>query len=604
MVAYLGEAVVLLAAGAAAAPLARKAGMASAAGYLLAGLLLGPSLMGVIAGSDTILGVAELGIVLILFLVGLELEPSRLAAMRTRIINMGVVQVVACTAVFAAGASFVFGLPIWSALLVGYAFALSATALAFDALHESGAFSSHSGQRTVATLVVQDFSVVPVLTVLALTGSQGAEHSQNFWLASAYALAAIGGVYLIGRYALAPIFRLLASSGSRETMTASALFLVLGTALLMQHVGLSMALGAFLAGVLLSQSTFRHELEADIEPFRGLLIGLFFIGLGLDLNLQDIRPYLPQILGLAMGVLTIKALLIFVIARLTGASPQGGLRTSGLLLPAGEFAFVLLPLLAKQNFLSSIQADIFIAASALSLILGPFLAKGMSVYASYLTQRAPVEGQDGPDGIERQVLMIGFGRFGQLSAQCLLSQGVDVTIIENDVDMIRSAQRFGFRVYYGDGLRLDVLRAAGAEKASLIALCIDDKVSATRITSIIKTHFPLAKCFVRAFDRAHVLELRAHEPDFIIRELLESALAFGKNALEALGFDSLQASSAIDDVRERDAERLRLQMQAGDTGAGRHMMHVRPVVQPEPLLPPREKGKIINDHQDEDEIEP
>src|SRR5947208_2551449 len=339
-------------------------------------------------------------------------------------------------------------------------------------------------------------------------------------------------------------------------MTAAALLVVLGAALLMQAVGMSMALGAFLAGVLLAGSNSRHELEADVEPFRGLLLALFFMGIGMTIDLSVVRAKLWLILAAAVVLTAVKAAIVFLLFRAT-CSRRDALRAGSVLTGTGEFAFVLLPLGVSLGMLSGPDGSLVTAIAAMTMLIGPPFAELTEAALRHL--KAPMErAPDNFDGITGSVLVIGFGRFGQIVSQCLLAEGIDVTAIDNDPEMLESVARFGFKVYYGDGTRLDVLRAAGAGEARLIAICIDNREAATRTVGLVQAQFPAPKLYVRSFDRRHTLQLVAKGVDFQVRETYESALVFGRKTLEALGLDPERAAAVEEFVRRRDLVRLLL----------------------------------------------
>ncbi|MBZ0148221.1 MAG: cation:proton antiporter, partial [Pseudorhodoplanes sp.] len=394
-----------------------------------------------------------------------------------------------------------------------------------------------------------------------------------------------------GRYLLNPFFRRLADTGAREVMTASALLVVLGAALLMQSAGMSMALGAFLAGLMLAESNFRHELEADIEPFRGLLLALFFMGVGMGIDLAVVRDNIVLIVAAALVVTALKAGIIYVLFRPTCGFRADAVRAASVLTAAGEFAFVLLPLGASLALLSAREVSLVAAIAAITMLLGPLVA----TWTEKLIRRRPQAERDADDfsGASGAVLIIGFGRFGQIVSQCFLTQGVDVTAIDSDSEMIDAAGRFGFKVYYGDGTRLDVLRAAGAGRVPLIAVCVNERETTTRIVDLVNEQFPDTRLYVRSYDRTHTLDLIKRGVNFELRETLESALSFGRAALEGLGVDAERAQAVEDDVRKRDLERLALQ-QAGGLLAGVDKLLKKPKPVPEPLVVPGRRARGIN----------
>ncbi len=587
---YLPPILIFCAGAVIAVPLFRRLGQSAVLGYLAAGIAIGPSVLALVKDPDAIRGTAEIGVVLLLFLVGLELQPSRLYSMRKDILGAGLAQMaLSATAIGLVG--WKFGLSVGGAIAVGLALALSATSIALQVLEERGDGSETYGRRTFSILLFQDISIAPALALLPLLATTGAQnHGSAPALAGlCLALLAVALLVLVGRYLLNPFFRVLASTGAKDVMTAAALLIVLGAAMLMERVGLSMAMGAFLAGVLLADSHFRHELEADIEPFRGVLLGLFFMAVGMSLDLQLVFDN-ALLLALAAPLLVaFKIVVAATILRVSCSSRTEAIRAGALLSPAGEFAFVLLPLGAALGLLNTQQAALATSLAALSMLIGPVAAKLIDLW---LTRRAPAETMEEDfEGAGGSVMVIGFGRFGQVVTQALLLQHIPVTIIDSNVERIRSAAKFGFRIYYGDGTRLDVLRAAGAGKAKIICICIDNREAALRIVEMARAEFPSARLHVRAYDRVHAIELMKADVDFQMRETFESALGFGRVTLESLGLSYDEASLVIDSVRDRDAQRMEIQYHEG-IAAGIQKV---PRVSPEPLVQPKAKSKALTE---------
>jgi monovalent cation:proton antiporter-2 (CPA2) family protein len=585
---------VLLAAAVISVPIARFARLSAIVAYLVAGVVIGPYGLGVFSTPERVLPVAELGIVMLLFLIGLELELSRLLAMRRDIFGLGVAQLV-LTAAAIAGLAIATGMFQWrAALLAGLALALSATSIALRILEERGHLQQPYGQRAFAILLFQDMSVVPLLALVPLLGSHGeaAKHMSLADTASSVALvgAAIAAVVVAGRYLLNPFFRLLAWTGAREIMTAAALLVVLGAALLMQTVGMSMALGAFLAGVLLAESTYRHELEADIEPFRGLLLALFFMGVGMTIDMAIVWANLWLVLGAAIAITLLKAAIVWALFRVTCTRRGEALQAGSVLTGAGEFAFVLLPLGTSLGIFSVNQGNLLSAIAAITLLIGPPFAYLTEIVLRRLTRADAREADDFADA-QGSVLVIGFGRFGQIVSQYLLAEEVDVTAIDLDPTMIQVAARFGFKVYYGDGTRLDVLRAAGLDKARLIAICIEKEEQTNRIVDLVQAEFPGTKIFARSYDRGHTLQLLAKNVDYELRETFESAIMFGRKTLEAIGIDADRAAIVEDFIRTRDRDRIAIQ-QAEGIYAGIHLLRQRPT--PTPFSEPQRGPKALN----------
>jgi glutathione-regulated potassium-efflux system protein KefB len=584
-----------------AVPLFKRLGLGAVIGYLAAGLAIGPSGFRLFTDAATVSGVAELGIVLLLFVIGLELKFSTLVAMRRDIFGLGIAQF-AVTALVVAALARPLGLPWPAAAVAGIAFAMSATAIALQIMDERGTLQSDYGQRTFAVLLFQDMAIVPILALVPLLAPGSATEGGDWRQAlesTGIAVGAIGLIVLAGRYLLNPFFRILAATGAREVLTAAALLVVLGSAFAMQFAGMSMALGAFLAGLLLAESHFRHQLEADIEPFRGLLLGLFFmsVGMGLDASLV-LRNAL--LLAVAAPVLVAaKIAVAYVLER--ALKPEGpprprsdALRSSALLAPAGEFSFVLLPMAGGLGILTPAQAATGTALAALTMVLGPIAAKVLELLIARREARRPAPAFDPAafDGVHGSVLVIGFGRFGQLATQVLMADDVDVTVIDKDVSRIQAAARFGFKIYYGDGTRLDVLRAAGAGNARVIAICVDDRQSALATLELVRLNFPLAQVHARAYDRIHAVDLLNGGVDYQMRETLLSALEFGRQTLVALGIDEDRAAEVRDAVRERDEQRLATQLIEGKVQPADYSGVPR--LTPEPLSVPRGKSRPLS----------
>ena len=590
---FLSFGLVLLGAAVLSVPIARRLGLSAIVAYLTAGIIIGPYGIGVFGTPESIIPVSELGVVMLLFLIGLELELGRLLAMRGTIFGLGAAQLT-ITGLAIATLSYAAGLIEWrGAIVAGLALAMSATAIALQILEERGQLQQDYGQRAFAILLFQDMAVVPLLAVLPLLApaSEGTHAQLGDGMRAVGLIAgAIALIVLAGRYLLNPFFRLLAQSGSREVMTAAALLVVLGAALTMQKAGMSMALGAFLAGVLLAESNYRHELEADIEPFRGLLLALFFMGIGMSIDLVIVRANLWLIAVAAIAITILKAAIVWLLFRATCVHRGDALRAGSVLTGAGEFAFVLIPLGGSLGVLDPLQGSILTAIAATTMLLGPLVATLTDGLVRRWTGPDLREPDDFSDA-SGSVLVIGFGRFGQIVSQCLLAEGIDVTAIDNDPEMLESVARFGFKVYYGDGTRLDVLRAAGAGEARLIAICIDNREAASRIVDLVQAQFPAAKLYVRSFDRRHTLQLVAKGVDFQVRETYESALVFGRKTLEALGLDPERAAAVEEFVRRRDLDRLLLQ-QAEGISAGADLLRTRMVH--EPLSTPRHEVKPLN----------
>ena len=591
----LGHGVALLAAGVAAVPIFRKLGLGSVLGYLAAGLVIGPFGLELFTDPEAMLHIAELGVVLFLFVIGLEMRPAKLWSLRKEIFGLGAAQVLLCCALLSAIAMLA-GLAPAAAVIGASGFVLSSTAVIMKMLDERGETSTEAGQRAVSILLLEDLAVVPLLALVAVLGSLGggaAEGERPAWLGLLIGAGCIAAVIAAGRWLLNPFFQILARTGAREIMTAAALLVVLGTALFMQWGGLSMAMGAFLAGVMLSESVFRHQLEADIEPFRGILLGLFFLSVGMSLDLSVVFAEWGLILAGVLAFMVVKALGIYVVARLFRADNREAIQRAALFAQGGEFAFVLYGAAVAAGVIDGRTSAALTAIVILSMALTPVVVIVLNRLMP--PPKTSMDGVEVAANLEGRVLMIGFGRFAQVVSQPLLARGMEVSLIENDVDMIRAAGTFGFKVYYGDGTRLDVLRASGAANSEAILVCVDKPDVADRIVELVKAEFPLAKLFVRAFDRGHSLRLVKAGVDYQIRETFESALAFGKNVLIDLGVDEVEAADIVRDVRRRDTERFELQI-AGGIQEGRWLMRGNmPTPTPEPFSVPRRGGQALNE---------
>ena len=595
----LGHVAALLGAGVVGVAVFRKIGLGSVLGYLVAGLALGPFGLALVKEPQTILHVAEFGVVIFLFIIGLEMRPSRLWAMKGEIFGLGTAQVglsgLALTLIaMAAGVS----APV--AFVGAMGFVMSSTAVIMQMLEERGQLASEAGRRAVSVLLFEDLAIVPLLAIVAVMGAQMAPFADTgtgepLWQVIVFAVAAVAGVLAFGRYLINPVFGFLARNGGREVMTASALLVVAGTAWLLDTVGLSMAMGAFLAGVLLSDSTFRHQLEADVEPFRAILLGLFFLSVGMALDLSVVvNDWKVVLAGLAAFMLA-KALVIYVVARVFKASNREAIERAALFAQGGEFAFVLYSAAATAGVIGAQASAALTAIVILSMALTPLTTLALSRLMPPEKERGidDVDDVDAASELEGRVLIIGFGRFSQVVSQPLLARGVDVSIIEKDIDMIQAAATFGFKVYYGDGTRLDTLRASGVTKAEAVLVCIDNAEATDHIVQLLKHEFPNVKVYARAFDRGASIRLIQAGVDFEIRETFESALAFGAQVLRELDVPDVEIEETIEEVRHRDRERLTLQLAGGMT-AGRSLMRGNMTTPtPAPYIKPEKEGRVI-----------
>lgn len=581
----LGPAVVLLGSAVVAVPLFRKIGLGSVLGYFAGGLLVGPSVLGIFTEPSTILHISELGVVMFLFLIGVEMRPHKLWALRAQIFGLGLAQVLLCIALLT-GAGILLGLPFPAAFIAGSGFVLSSTAVIMSVLKERGELASGQGQQAVSILLLEDLMIVPLLAIVAFMGAAaaGGEATGVDVTAILVAIGAIALVIAAGRWLLDPFFALLARAHNTEVLTAGALLVVLGSALLMEQSGLSMAMGAFLAGVMLSGSSYRHQIETDIEPFKGLLMGLFFLAVGMSLDLSVVAAEWQMILALLAAYVVVKSAGIYVAARGFGSTSVQALRRVSLFAQGGEFAFVLYSAAVGGGVIGAAENAVFSSVIILSMAFTPLVLVAADRWLQ--DEPASMGGIEAADGLKGRVLMIGFGRFGQITSQMLLAQGIDVSLIDNDPDRIREARRFGFKVYFGDGARLDILRQSGAETTDMVMVCVDDPNVTDRVVELVRAHFPACRLLVRSYDRGHSIRLRKAGVDFEIRETFESALVFGGAGLKALGMTALDVGEVSDDIRRRDGERLDAQAQGGLL-AGGEKLHVAPT--PEPLIPRRDR---------------
>lgn len=573
------DAVVLLGGATIAAPLFKRIGLGTVLGYLAVGLVLGP-ILNYVRDGEEVLHVAELGVVLLLFLVGLELKPARLWEMRAEIFGLGGSQVMISGILLSLLAWVVHFTPA-PAIVVGFGLALSSTAFALQMLEDRGEARTAYGQRAFSILLFQDLAIAPLLIAVPVLAAGTMSIDAQGLQQAGIAIGSVIALVLIGRYALDPLFGIIVDTGAKEAMIAAALFIVIGAAVLMQYAGLSMAMGAFIAGVMLAESSYRHELEADIEPFRGVLLGLFFIAVGLAVDLRVVWDNIFLIAALVVAFMIIKGTLIYLLCRTFGSDHNDAVRV-GLVLPQhGEFGFVLFSAAAGVALLEPQETSFLIALVTLSMALTPLTMK----LAPLLMRDAGAEQMEEDfEGAGSPVLMIGFSRIGQIAAQALLAGGCDVTVLDNSAERIRQAKSFGFRIYFGDGTRKDVLTAAGIENAKLVAVTTQTRATTDAVVELVASEFPDKKIYVRSYDRGHALELLGrHDDIWQIRETFESALVMGRALLEELGYSGDEAIAIIDDVRRRDKKRLKVQMEDG-LYAGRENLHSSPV--PEPLIDP------------------
>jgi glutathione-regulated potassium-efflux system protein KefB len=549
----------------------RRLGLGATLGYLVAGAMIGPQGFGLIGDAESKLGIAELGIVLLLFLVGLELNPSRLWRLRSDIFGLGLVQVVLCGLAISAVIYFGTGFTAAAAMALGLPLALSSTAQVLPMLRSAGRLNTPSGERAFSVLLFQDLSLIPLITIIAaLSRTPAPPGTPPGWLLAVYTVAAVVGLVLAGRYILSPLFRLIGNLGERELFVAAGLFTVLASAAVMEALHLSTALGAFVAGVMLADSPYRHELEADVEPFRTILLGLFFIAVGMMLDLHVIAERPLFVIAMALAVIATKTAVMFGVARLFGVSNRGALGFGLLLSQGGEFAFVLFAQASQALLIRPEAASLFGAIVTLSMATTPFL---MMFSSRFLTPPPSKEERPGPDGGSGPAaIIVGYGRFGQTVAQMLLAAGVRVSLIDRKIEQIDVARKFDVTVHYGDGTRIDLLRQAGAEEARAIIFCVDgDGLGKSALRPILNA-FPNTAILVRAYDRRHMMELADLDLTGAVRETFESAVLLGREALESLGIGPANVDTIEAEYRRRDGSRLEAQIASGDITVRRDMM--------------------------------
>jgi len=547
------EIAVFLAAAVVAVPLFRRLHLGAVLAFLAAGIVVGPSGLGLISDVGRILDFAEFGVVLLLFVIGLELQPSRLVTMRRVVFVAGSLQVLLTTAALALAAWWL-GSPARSAVLIGFALSLSSTALVLQVLAEREELKAQHARAAFGTLLFQDIAAMAVLAVLPLLGAGAAPGAGP--ARSLLGLAALAAVLAFGRHALRPLLRVVAETRVREAFTAAALLVVVGTALLFSATGLSMAFGAFIAGVLLADSEYRHELEADIEPFKGLLLGLFFVATGMSAHVATLIERPGAVLGVLALMLALKAAALWLVARLCGIAGAGARRYASELAGGGEFAFVLLALLARGRLLEVATADLLVIVVTLSMIVTPLLIGAHARLEAWLNPPPPPAPFERPDADEPRVIIAGFGRFGQIVGRVLRAKRIRFTALEISQAQVDFVRRFGNKLYYGDASRLELLHAAGAEHAELLIIAIDDVEASLRTAELARRHFPRLRILARARNRQHAFRLLDLGISGVFRETFASSLEVAREALLALGVPPGQARSSIQMFRAHDEQTL------------------------------------------------
>ncbi|TVU68743.1 MULTISPECIES: monovalent cation:proton antiporter-2 (CPA2) family protein [Cobetia] len=548
------EGAVLLGCAVVAVPLFQRLGLGSILGYLAIGVLLGPSLIGFISDPGEVLHFAEFGVVMLLFMIGLELEPKRLWDMRLKLIGLGSAQMLLCGALLTPVGLWL-DLSLTSSILLGFILALSSTAFALQVLGENHQLATPHGQSTFAILLFQDLAVIPLLALLPLFSDNFDSSTGSGWLGVIKGIGMVAAVIIVGRFVVPRLLKMVARSEIHEIFTAAALFVVIGTALLMEWVGLSMALGAFLAGVLLADTVYRHELEANINPFKGLLLGLFFMAVGMSVDVSLVMERPLTVLGLTLALMFGKVLVIALIGRAARLKLAEALPLAAVLAQGGEFDFVLLTAGMAAGIFDQTLTSLVISAVTLSMAATPFLYRFAHKLGAASEAKRPYDedfGEESP-----QVLIAGFGRFGQISARLLKTQGINFTALDPNMAQVEFVRQFGSRIFYADASRAELLRAAGAEHARIMLVAVDDADTTTHIVRMVRHQFPHLKLFVRARNRHHAWQLMELGVEHVIRETYASSLEMGGGLLGALGYPSARANEVVRAFREMDDDMLK-----------------------------------------------
>ncbi|WP_353209388.1 monovalent cation:proton antiporter-2 (CPA2) family protein [Sphingorhabdus sp.] len=561
--------VVLLGAALIAVLLFRRLGLGAVLGYLVAGIAIGPDGLGLIGAPETIMAYSEIGIILLLFLVGLELSPSRLWLLRRDIFLFGPLQVILCGLGMFAVVHFAMPSFSWEAALVlGLPLALSSTAQVLPLLQSRGRMKTDYGEKSFSILLFQDISIVPMLTIVAaLSRAPALEGAIEGWTLALYAVLAIVALVLAGRYVLSPLLRLVGKISERELFIVTGLFTVCVSAAVMQAIGVSPALGAFVAGVMLADSPYRHELEADIDPFRSILLGLFFLAVGMLLDVDVILAQPLFVASLALALVAVKITVIFALGRFFGLKSKQSIIMAMLLSQGGEFAFVLFTAAQQALLIEPEAGSLFGAVVTLSMATTPFLMIIAGKLAAR-TGKEDVQLDDPALASQANVIIVGHGRFGQQVSQIMQAAGRSVTLIDINPQTIDLSNDFGFKVFYGDGTRVDLLKRAGGEDAQAIFFCIDDRYVTAESLIPVRETFPRTKLFVRAFDREQALKLMEDDGISIMREVFESSIRMSADALKYFGTDREVILDIIAEFRRRDRSRLKAQFNSGDMHAG------------------------------------
>jgi monovalent cation:proton antiporter-2 (CPA2) family protein len=533
-----------------AVPLFKKLKLGAILGYLIAGVVIGPSVFNLVSDPYTILHFAELGVVLLLFVIGLELEPATLWRMRNQIIFSGGSQLLISATAIGLFSHYVFGLSFAASLVIGLSLALSSTAFAIQLMNEQRILQTPPGQRGFSILLMQDVAVIPILLVVTALAPVQTDSGPAWYIS----LGAVAGVLLVGRFLVNPLLRVVARYGSSEVMTAAALFIVLVTGLAMDKVGLSMGMGAFIAGILLADSSFKHQLETEIEPFKGLLLGLFFIAIGMNLDLQLLVNDPVFMVSMSILLVVVKGAIIFSILRASKQSSSDSMRIAIMLSQGGEFAFVVMTLALSNSVL---DASI---AGQVNLIVGLSMAltsPAVIVYSLFFnTKNCPAVYDSYADASESRVIIAGFGRFGQITGRILAANSIPFTAMDKDAEHIEFVRQFGNKVYFGDATRLELLKKAGIENARVFLVAIDNGEEITAVVKLVQQEFPKVKIIARARNRMHAIELSKLGVSYFVREVFDSALSASKEVLKAYGYTQGQADNMATIFSEHDTKML------------------------------------------------
>lgn len=568
MESFLFSAFVFLTAAVLVVPIANRLGFGSVLGYLLAGVVIGPYVLSLVSNPGDVMHSAEFGVVMMLFIIGLELQPSKLWRLRKSILGTGGAQV-ALTTLAVMGIAMALSFSWQMALAIGMGLALSSTAIVLQTLNEKNLTDTSGGRASFSVLLFQDIAVIPILAIMPLLatqaftgdashGAHGLVHGLPGWQRAVITIGAVIAIVIAGRFLLRPVFRYIARTRIREMFTALALLIVIGSALLMMQLELSPALGAFLAGVVLADSEYRHELETDIEPFKGLLMGLFFLAVGASINFNVLAEHPASVTSLVVGLIAVKAVILFAIGKVFRLhSSQNWLFTFALA-QGGEFAFVIFELAEKSGVLREHTVELLIVVVAISMAITPLLMILNDKFVQPRFASNDERPQDTMEDEDNPVIIAGMGRFGQMVGRVLASQNVGTTVLDHDPVQIDMLRRFGFKVFYGDATRLDLLNAAGAAKAKLFIIAVDDPAQALQLATMVKKNFPNLKVLARARNRPATFDLIKAEADAVVREVFLGSLDISRIALENLGYRRYQANRIIQVFAEHDENALRI----------------------------------------------